>query len=82
MAALKNTLSDLNNHLFAQLERLGDEELTDDELEKEVARAEAISRIAGDVLDIANVQLRAASLSAEYGNGFQMTRLIGVEDGE
>ena len=79
--AIKNTLADLNNHLFAQLERLGDEDLTDEEMEKEVTRAEAISRIAGDVLDIANVQLRAANLSAQYGNGFQMTKLIGVDDG-
>lgn len=30
----RNTLMDLNNHLFAELERLGDEDLSQEELEK------------------------------------------------
>ena len=29
---MRNTLGDLNNHLFAQLERLGDEDLKDEQL--------------------------------------------------
>ena len=34
---MKNTLGDLNNHLFAQLEKLGDEDLKGDELEAEIS---------------------------------------------
>lgn len=33
---MKNKLVDLNNHLFAQLERLGDEDLSAEQLEQEV----------------------------------------------
>lgn len=47
---MKNKLTDLNNHLFAQLERLSDEELTDDQLKKEVERSRAISSISKDIV--------------------------------
>lgn len=43
---MKNTLSDLNNHLFAQLERLGEEDLDEDEIKKEVQRSKAITDVA------------------------------------
>ena len=33
---MKNTLTDLNNHLFAQLEKLGDDDLTGEELNTEI----------------------------------------------
>lgn len=33
---MKNTLGDLNNHLFAQLEKLGDDDLTGEEFGKRV----------------------------------------------
>lgn len=39
---MKNTLGDLNNHLFAQLEKLGDDDLTGEELER------AIREVQGD----------------------------------
>ena len=64
---MKNRLSDLNNHLFAQLERLGDEDLTPDEIEKEAKRGEAIVDVADKIIRNAALQIEAAKLVAEYG---------------
>ncbi|MBM2293784.1 hypothetical protein JQX09_17795 [Sulfitobacter pseudonitzschiae] len=63
----KNKLGDLDNHLFAALERLGDEDLTSDQIEMEVKRAEAIVRVADQVTENAKTKLVAARLFAEHG---------------
>lgn len=63
---MQNKLTDLNNHLFAELERLGDEELSDEELDKELKRADAMSKIAQQVISNGQLALHAAELQAEY----------------
>lgn len=59
-----NTLNDLNNHLFAQLERLSDEGITPQELEKETERSKAINGVAKNIIIAAKVQLET-SLNTE-----------------
>ncbi|MEP3775386.1 MAG: hypothetical protein ABJM82_00010 [Shimia thalassica] len=65
---MKNKLSDLNNHLFAQLERLEQEDLDADAIDREVKRAEAIVEVSDQVLRIADTGLKAAKLFADYGD--------------
>ena len=47
---MKNTLGDLQNHLFAQLERLGEEEIEGDKLQEEISRARAVSDLASKII--------------------------------
>ena len=64
---MKNKLIDLNNHLFAQLERLSDEGLTLEDIEREVKRAGAMVSVADQITGNADLQLKAAKLYAEHG---------------
>lgn len=63
----KNKLSDLDDHLFAALERLGDETLSADQIDAEAKRAEAVVKLADQVTENAKTKLVAAKLYAEHG---------------
>lgn len=64
---MKNKITDLNNHLFAQLERLGDEDLTEEQLKVEVQRAKAITDVSSKIIDCAKTTLDAAKLLHSAG---------------
>lgn len=56
---MKDKLSDLNTHLFAQMERLQDEELIGDELRTEIERAKAVTMISNQIVSNARLVLDA-----------------------
>lgn len=62
---MKNKLSDLNNHLFEQLERLNDEDLKGEELDKEIRRSQAMGDVAERIIDNANLVFKAAKFNRE-----------------
>jgi hypothetical protein len=64
---MKNKLSDLNDHLFAQLERLSDEALTPEQIEVEAKRGGAIVQVADKIIRNAALKLQAAKLISDHG---------------
>ncbi|MGM0776936.1 MAG: hypothetical protein ACQEXE_10330 [Bacillota bacterium] len=63
---MKNTLGDLNNHLFAQLERLSDEEIQGEDLVEEIGRAKAVTSIATQIINNGNLVLQAQKFHTEF----------------
>lgn len=62
---MKNTLTDLNNYLFAQMERLNDEEMNGEELAKEISRAKAITAISNQIIQNGALALKAERFKDE-----------------
>lgn len=58
----KNKLSDLNDHLFAALERLNDEDLSGEQVELESKRAEAIIGVSNQIISNAKITIDALKL--------------------
>ncbi|MFT8392680.1 MAG: hypothetical protein ABF624_01560 [Liquorilactobacillus ghanensis] len=76
----QNKLTDLNNHLFAELERLGDEDLKGDSLKEEITRAKAISGVATNVVENANLALKAAMAYDDRQGGMKLPKMISVDE--
>ena len=66
---MKNNLSDVNNYLFEQLERLNDDETleSEDNFKKEIQRAKAVSTICSTIVANANLILSAKKYADELG---------------
>ena len=77
---MKNGLADLNNHLFAQIERLGDEDLKGEDLKAEIERADSMARIATQIVQNNNTVLKTIKLADDMmdaNNSKIAMRLIG-----
>lgn len=76
---MQNKLSDLNNHLFAEMERLGNEDLSAEELTTEIERARAITVVASKIIDNANLVLKAEIAKGEYlsSGEFKIPKMLG-----
>lgn len=82
---MKNKLIDLNNHLFAQLERLSEEELKGEELQAEIQRSQAVTNVAKQIINNGSLVLHAHKAVSDglIRNGHKMLGVVcGTEDGE
>jgi hypothetical protein len=66
---MKNKITDLRNHLFAQLEKLSDD-LSESELNQEVKRSKAIGHIAQTIINSAKVEAFYCANAKINGTGF------------
>ena len=64
---MKNKLTDLNDHLFAQLERLSDEELDGDDLKQEISRGKAVAALASQITETARLRVGVAKMRVQHG---------------
>ncbi len=79
---MKNKLIDLNNHLFAQMERLSDEDLVGESLTQEINRSKAVSHCAAQIINNAKLALDACK-SLNDGlikNSPEMIGMKGLDD--
>lgn len=73
---MKNTLLDLNNHLFEQIERLNDEELSDDQLDRELKRADGMTKIAAQIIQNGELAYKTMVHMDDYGYGLDRNRAV------
>lgn len=80
MSKVKSKLTDLNDHLFAQMERLNDEDLAGDKLDEEIKRAHAMAGVANQIISNASLALTAQKALGETVRSLpEMLRIGGKE---
>ena len=70
----KIRLVDLNEHLFEQLERLNNDDLDAEGIQRETARTRAICEVAGQVVDLGRLSLAAARIEMDHGSALPPSR--------
>ena len=64
---MRNSLTDLNNALFAELENLQDDGCTDEEMERKLRRADAVANIGERIIKNAELSFKVLQHLNEYG---------------
>lgn len=81
--AVKNTIVDLHNMLMEQMERLNDEDLTAEDLERETKRTDSMVKLGRVICDNTTNMIAAQKVMIENGEYVQPQRvLLGNTDKE
>lgn len=65
---MKNSLADLNNHLFEMIERLNDDELTTEQMELEQKRIGAVVDISKTILEAGRLQFEVLKMQTDFNH--------------
>ena len=76
----RNTLNNLNNILFAQLEKLAEDDLIGEELEQELKRSDRMNSVADKI--IANARLMLDAQKLVYESGKEIEKLPRILEGQ
>ncbi len=77
----KTTIIDLNEYLFQEMDRLTNEDLSAEDLDKEIKRSEALQKVAKTVIENGTLALQARKYLDEYGKGDGMgLPMFGITD--
>jgi hypothetical protein len=76
---MKNKLTDLNDTLFAQLDRLNNDKLSADALDLEITRAQAICGVSTQIINNGNLALKAHT-ALNIGMTKKAPVMFGIED--
>lgn len=66
---MKNNLSDLNSYLFESLDRITNDDLTAEQLDQEIKRAETVTKIGKTIIENGSLALQVKKHLDEYGVG-------------
>jgi hypothetical protein len=69
---MKNKSTDLHNHLFMELERLGDEELGGEKLKEEIGRARAVCEVSAQIISNQSLVLKATMAAEKTGGKMKL----------
>lgn len=67
----KTSLNSLNEYLFEALDRITNEDLTDEQLDQEISRANATVDIARTIIENGNLTLKVMQHMDEYGKEYR-----------
>lgn len=74
---MKNKIADLNNHLFAALERLNDEDISAEQLTQEIDRSRAICGVAMQIIEVGELAIEAEKSRSLHGVDVKRLALLG-----
>ena len=73
---MKNNLTDLTNYLFEQIENINGCDQTEEELQRNIKKAEAINQVAENIIKNSELQLKTAVCMQKMGANVNIPKTL------